>query len=134
MALLITNSFCVFEEIFYRGLIFNELKKKLPVIVAILIQALIFAVCHDKARMPHAFIAGILFAVTYLWFKTIWAPIIAHIINYNVFLYSATLIKLKSYFYGLPYILPMLVILIFSIYLIWKNKNVIINQSQKVTS
>lgn len=118
----------IFEGIFYRGMIFNELKKNFPIVMAIILQALIFSICHQKNQMIYAFIAGILFAVIYLWFKTIWAPIIAQIINYNVFLYSSTLIKLDSSWYGLPYKLPMLLMVLASIYLIWKNKDVIFNK------
>ena len=122
----------IFEEIFYRGLIFNEFRDNFTTITAILLQAIIFGILHERAQMIYAFIAGILFAVLYLWLKTIWAPIIAHIINYNLFLYSSTLIKLNSYCYGLFYILPMLAMLIVSIYLLWKNRDGIFYKHNKI--
>jgi membrane protease YdiL (CAAX protease family) len=113
----------MFEEIFYRGLIFNEFRYSYSILTAILLQAIIFGALHEIPQMIYAFIAGILFAVLYLWLKNIWAPIIAHIVNYNLYSYSSTLIKLNSFFYGLFYVIPMLVMLTISVYLLWRNKD-----------
>jgi membrane protease YdiL (CAAX protease family) len=122
----------VFEEIFYRGLIFNEFRNNFSTVTAILLQAIIFGILHEVPEMVYSFIAGILYSVLYLWLKTIWAPIIAHIINYNLYLHSSTLIKLNSCCYGLPYILPMLAMLIVSIYLLWKNRDEIFYKHNKI--
>lgn len=85
-----TNSFigiaCVvlllpmFEEILFRGLIFNELRSRLNVIISIIIQALIFGAFHGNLLQGlYAFMLGLALAAVYFWTKSIWSNVIFHV-------------------------------------------------------
>jgi Predicted metal-dependent membrane protease len=69
----------VFEEILYRGIIFNGLKKYLPLTAAVLIQGLIFGLFHfNVVQGVYCTILGIFAALVYQWFGSILAPIALH--------------------------------------------------------
>ena len=73
----------IFEEILFRGLIFNELKKTINLVLSIIIQALIFGVFHGNlVQGVYTFILGVILSVLYIWLDSIWAPIICHV-TYN---------------------------------------------------
>lgn len=67
------------EEILFRGLIINELKGKMPLILVILIQSLMFGVIHGNwLQIAYAFIMGILLGLVSIWSRSIWPAIIFH--------------------------------------------------------
>lgn len=69
----------IFEELLYRGVIYNRLKVNLPKYSSIGISAFLFGTMHGNlVQMLYAFILGIVFAWLYEVYKSIWAPIIAH--------------------------------------------------------
>lgn len=69
----------IFEEIMHRGIIFKALMSGYPSKVAILLQALIFAVFHfNLLQGIYAFIGGILLALLYFYSGSLWAPILMH--------------------------------------------------------
>jgi membrane protease YdiL (CAAX protease family) len=71
----------IFEEILCRGIIFNELKKNLNVILSIIIQALIFAVLHfNMVEGMYAFLFGVVAGLVYFWTGSILSDIILHIV------------------------------------------------------
>lgn len=73
----------IFEEIFFRGIIFNEMRKRINITVAIIIQAIIFGAFHGNILQGiYTSILGIALALVYHWTRSIWAPIIIHVI-YN---------------------------------------------------
>ncbi len=70
----------VLEEIVYRGLIFHQFKKYLPISLAIIIQSLLFGFAHmNVIQGSYAFILGILMALTLVWSHTLLLPISMHI-------------------------------------------------------
>jgi len=70
----------IFEEILYRGLIFNKLRNNLNIHFSIFVQALIFGVVHgNQLQMIYTFFGGIILVSSYIWMKSIWAPILIHI-------------------------------------------------------
>lgn len=70
----------MFEEILFRGLIFNELKSKLNVTASIIVQAIIFGVFHGNiVQGIYAFVLGLALASVYVWTKSIWANIFFHV-------------------------------------------------------
>ena len=86
----------VIEEIVFRGLIYKHLKRAMPVWLAVLIQALLFAVAHGQLLwMTYTFVLGAIFALLYDYFDSLWPCIIAHLIfngsNYLPFLETLTL-------------------------------------------
>ncbi|TYQ17685.1 UNVERIFIED_CONTAM: hypothetical protein Cloal_0043 [Acetivibrio alkalicellulosi] len=69
------------EEIVFRGLIFSELRKNTNIIITILIQALLFGIVHlNPVQSTYAFFLGIFLGFLYVWTKSIWAPVIVHIV------------------------------------------------------
>ncbi|ACB84175.1 CPBP family intramembrane glutamic endopeptidase [Natranaerobius thermophilus] len=70
----------IFEEVMYRGMIFNDLKRNLNMNLAILIQAIIFGILHANLyQFVYVVPAGILLALVYQWTATLLAPILIHI-------------------------------------------------------
>lgn len=85
----------ILEEMLFRGIIFGYLKKNFNIIAAVIVQALVFGVVHGNiVQGVYAFISGILLAIVYLHYESIFACIIVHMtINLlgtlvNVFLVS----------------------------------------------
>lgn len=69
----------VFEEILYRGLIFNALMKGMPVWAAVVLQAVMFGVSHVQiVWMSYAFALGIVLALIRLRYKSLIAPMGVH--------------------------------------------------------
>lgn len=73
----------IFEEIVFRGIIFNDFKKALPVWLAILIQGLLFGLFHGNwIQGVYATLLGIVLGLVYHRYKSIWAVIVLHF-SYN---------------------------------------------------
>ncbi|MCT4594473.1 MAG: CPBP family intramembrane metalloprotease [Anaeromicrobium sp.] len=71
-----------FEEVLFRGLIYNELKKYLKIVPSIIIQGVIFALFHGNlVQGIYTFLLGITLALLYEWIGSIWVPIMGHGIN-----------------------------------------------------
>jgi membrane protease YdiL (CAAX protease family) len=76
----------VAEELLFRGLLYNALRRHMMPIIAIVLQALVFVLVHY--RMPETnviyllivFVSGIVLAGVYEWRKTIWSPIALHVL------------------------------------------------------
>jgi tetratricopeptide (TPR) repeat protein len=76
----------VAEELLFRGLLYNALRRHMMPIIAIVLQALVFVLAHYN--MPETniiyllivFISGIVLAGVYEWRKTIWSPIALHVL------------------------------------------------------
>jgi membrane protease YdiL (CAAX protease family) len=70
----------VCEEVFFRGLLYNALRKKLPVTVAMLLQAVVFGFYHPFGAVFSSAIAlgALVIAAVYDWRKTLLAPILMH--------------------------------------------------------
>lgn len=80
IALLFSTIFApAFEEILFRGLIFNELKDNMNIFASIIIQAMIFATMHGSIYKDiYTFLLGIIAALIYLWVNSIFASILLH--------------------------------------------------------
>lgn len=75
------------EELFFRGLIYTWLRRRLPVIAAVLISALLFASMHGFLA-PIQLIGGIAFAVVFEWRRNIWAAYVLHVLaNTGIWLF-----------------------------------------------
>ncbi len=67
------------EEVVFRGLIFHELKKTIPLWAAVLLQAFLFGFIHlNIIQGSYAFALGILLGLSYVWTGSFWAPVIIH--------------------------------------------------------
>lgn len=71
----------IYEEIFYRGIIFGYLRKNFNIIVAIVVQALVFGIMHlNLVQGIYTFILGIVLALIYMYSESILGNITVHII------------------------------------------------------
>jgi membrane protease YdiL (CAAX protease family) len=68
------------EEVFFRGMLYNALRRRLPVIVAALIQAILFGLVHPFGVVDRLAIVliGLVLAAVYEWRKTLVAPMLLH--------------------------------------------------------
>lgn len=74
----------IFEEILFRGLIFNDLRSKYNIVVAVLIQGLIFGVMHGNIIQGiYTVILGVILSMIYIWTDSIYVCIIGHT-TYNL--------------------------------------------------
>ncbi len=79
------------EELLFRGLLYNALRQRAIPVVAVCLQALLFALAHyhfPHTRVPdmlYVFIFGVLLVGIYEWRKTIWAPISLHVLHNLIF-------------------------------------------------
>jgi membrane protease YdiL (CAAX protease family) len=72
----------LFKETLFRGILFNVLRKALPVTVAIIIQGLLYGTLFFNLNPPltlFGFLGAVVFVLLYIWFDSIWAPILAQI-------------------------------------------------------
>ena len=72
------------EELIFRGVILNRVKLFLPITVAVLVSALIFACLHTYGAIISAFVFGLCMAILYLKTENIFVAIFAHFLN-NLF-------------------------------------------------
>ncbi len=72
--------FC--EEIFFRGFVFTGLRRGMPLYLAVIISALLFAAAHgDPASFPVLLIIGLLLAILRWQTKSLWPGILLHCLN-----------------------------------------------------
>lgn len=84
----------IYEEIIFRGIIFNHLKENYKIGTAIVVQALLFGIAHGNiVQSIYTFILGIVSVLMYIYFNSIYSSIMLHMI-FNLF---GGVIDLKLY-------------------------------------
>lgn len=69
------------EELLFRGAIYGALKKGMAKPIALILQAVIFGVMHgNMIQGIYAFALGVVLALIYERTKSIWAPILMHML------------------------------------------------------
>jgi membrane-associated protease RseP (regulator of RpoE activity) len=70
----------VAEEVFFRGMLYNALRRRLHVAVAAPLQAVIFGLSHHfgAADTTVVVLLGLALALLYEWRKTLLAPVLMH--------------------------------------------------------
>lgn len=68
------------EEVFFRGMIYNALRRRMPLLLAVLIQGVVFGLMHPFGLARRVLIAtiGVALGLLYEWRKTLVAPIVLH--------------------------------------------------------
>jgi len=70
------------EEIFFRGFVFAGLRRGMPLYLAVILSALLFAAAHgDPASFPVLLIIGLLLAILRWQTKSLWPGIFLHCLN-----------------------------------------------------
>lgn len=85
----------VVEELIFRGLLFNRLKRIFPRLAAIILSALLFGIFHGNlVQGTYAFIMGVIIALLYEKYKSFLAPIVFHVVaNVGVYVLQYTIWK-----------------------------------------
>lgn len=82
--LCITLFIPIFEEILFRGMILNDIRSKINIIAAVIIQGILFGVYHmNMVQGIYAAFLGIILGFIYIWSGSIISTIIAHI-TFNI--------------------------------------------------
>lgn len=69
------------EELLFRGIIQGELRKAMPEWLAIVLQAIIFALFHmQPVQITYVLVPGLLLGIAYAWSRTLWVPVLMHIL------------------------------------------------------
>lgn len=72
----------LFEEIMFRGIVFDSLSKRMNVYISIIIAGLFFGIYHMNIfQGTYATLIGIVMGFSLVWTKSIWAPMIIHFVN-----------------------------------------------------
>ncbi|OPZ92606.1 MAG: CAAX amino terminal protease self- immunity [Firmicutes bacterium ADurb.Bin419] len=67
----------MFEEIIFRGMIFNELRPNIPIVAAVIIQATIYGILQFNPILgTYAAIGSIIYVLPYIWTKSLWGSIL----------------------------------------------------------
>ncbi|MDQ2086926.1 type II CAAX endopeptidase family protein [Herbivorax sp. ANBcel31] len=115
--------FPVLEEVVFRGFIFSELKKNMNVIWAVIIQALLFGLVHlNIVQGTYAFFLGIILACVYIWTKSIWAPIIVHIVFNSYSVLANEYPQIGEY--NVFTLVASTILVVLTILLIYKNREI----------
>jgi membrane protease YdiL (CAAX protease family) len=73
----------VAEEFFFRGMLYNALRQRLPISIAAILQAIVFGLLHpfDLGASAVVAVIGLVLALIYEWRKTLLTPIFLHILQ-----------------------------------------------------
>ena len=76
------------EEIVFRGYLLGKLRKYAPLWISILITSLLFALVHFAWNVGiDVFVLSIVLCLLRVWSKSLWAPILVHMIKNGVAFY-----------------------------------------------
>lgn len=68
------------EELLFRGIVQGELRKAMPEWLAVIIQAVLFALFHmQPIQILYVIAPALLLGAAYAWTRSLWVPIIMHI-------------------------------------------------------
>lgn len=77
----------IVEELFFRGLIFNALSLRMPMLLAAIVSGLLFGIAHgDPILFPVLAVFGVVQAVAYRMSGNLVVPMIVHAVNNGIFL------------------------------------------------
>lgn len=107
----------IYEEIFFRGIIFEHFKKNYNIISATILQALVFGLVHGIGiQLISSFIFGLVLGLIYIRYNSLVANSVLHmIINSMVLIINTGLIS-TSYIVYIISLIVSVICLIFSIY------------------
>ncbi len=118
----------VFEEILFRGIVFNRLKTCLPLTAALWLQGFLFGAYHlNILQGIYGMILGILAALVYEWFQSIWVPIAVHAAFNSISIFISRINNIEFIFrYGILFLIGSGILLGSTLYLLWKRRCLII--------
>ncbi len=114
------------EEVLFRGIIYNCLRRSMKVKNSIFICAMIFGMYHmNTVQAVYAFLIGCIIAYAYEYFGDFRIPVLIHVIA-NVLSYCLTYTSLAvSGFVCWPVCVVFLTVMAVSLFLLHKEKNIL---------
>lgn len=114
------------EELLFRGIIYNSLKRFVSLRFALILSAFCFGFYHmNSVQGTYAFIMGCLMAYAYEYFGSFTAPLLIHMLS-NLLSYSLSYTKLaNTAFISWPVCIIFLALGIFSVLLMHKDKKIL---------
>ncbi|MBP5197908.1 MAG: HAD hydrolase-like protein [Lachnospiraceae bacterium] len=116
----------VCEELLFRGVVYNYIKKMGRISFAVLISAFLFGTYHGNAiQSVYGFLFGLLFAYGYEYYGKFYVPVLLHI-GANILAYSLSRIFPEgSAFVNLPVAIVFTAIALISAVFLYRTKKVI---------
>ncbi len=116
----------IVEELLFRGIIYNQLKRMVSLQVAMLLSACLFGVYHmNLVQGIYALIMGLLMAYAYEYFGDFKMPVVIHIMS-NVLAYSLSHISgAVNGFVSWPVCIVFLILAVVSLLILKKQKRVV---------
>lgn len=123
----------IFEEIFFRGVIFGFLRDNYSIPLALVLQAFIFAICHyNLIQGIYAFILGLFLGIFFYVTNSLYASLVANI-TYKFFgVFVIPLII--SYLQSAPLMVMNILFIIVSVVLLILGSHKLIKSFQKDSS
>jgi membrane protease YdiL (CAAX protease family) len=90
------------EEVFFRGLVYNALRRRIAPLAAVVLQAFIFTLVHYRwpetgiVPLIVVFAMGVVLAGVYEWRKTLWGPIALHVLKNLAFVVPMTALMILN--------------------------------------
>lgn len=90
------------EELFFRGLVYNALRRRIAPLAAVVLQAFIFTLVHYRwpetgiVPLIVVFAMGVVLAGVYEWRKTLWSPIALHVLKNLAFVVPMTALMILN--------------------------------------
>lgn len=113
----------IVEEVAFRGVIFEHLKRRMPLIPAIIISSLFFGLWHrNPVQIFYTFFMGVIYAFAYAYTGKLLYPMLLHFLNNllsvlctcdsprAVFGYQPFFVGIAKFFEGKPLIFDLLVL------------------------
>lgn len=109
----------IFEELVFRGVLFNRLKIRAGIVPAMIISSFIFAIGHDFGGITSAFLFGICMCILYLKTDNILVTMSVHFIN-NLVAVILELTPIDAIAGQLPWLIPTTIIILITTLLLIK--------------
>lgn len=109
----------VFEELVFRGVLFNRLKIRTGIVPAMIISSFIFAIGHDFGGITSAFLFGLCMCILYLKTDNILVTMSVHFIN-NLVAVILELTPIDAITGQLPWLIPTTIIILITTILLIK--------------
>lgn len=114
------------EEFVFRGIVYNVLKFRMKLPLAMLVTALIYALLQGGMdRSPYVVVLGFLFAYAYEYFGTFAMPVILHVVSSVTWVFVCYTGVDESGLYNWPACIAVMVIALVCVGVLHKEKRII---------
>lgn len=118
----IVHSF--YKEIFFRGLIFNQLQKAFPTSLSIFVLGIIYGGLFfnwDPALSAYGMLGAVILCLIYMWTGSIWSTILSEFVLFSTYF---AIYRIDPPFGAILAIVMLFcsIMIIYLMYLLWKNR------------